>query len=142
MKRDHNGLEVLDREQCLALLTDASVARIGLSVNGVPVVLPVFVALHRGEVVFCSSEGTKLDAALQHATVAIEADAYDPTERTGWSVVVKGQVHAIVDPTEIERVAKLGLPTWTHDQPNRYLAISTDLISGRRLPDHNVDAIE
>ena len=140
MQRDHNGLEVLDRQQCLALLSGASVARIAVSDHEIPVVLPVFIALLRDEIVICTSDGTKLDAALRHATVAIEVDAYDPGERDGWSVVVKGQAHSIVDPVALERAASLDLPTWTHDQPNRYIAISTDLISGRRLH-HDVDAL-
>jgi nitroimidazol reductase NimA-like FMN-containing flavoprotein (pyridoxamine 5'-phosphate oxidase superfamily) len=130
MDRDRNGLVVLDRERCLTLLAGVSLARVGLSINGVPVVLPVFTPL---EMIICCGEGTKLDAALRNATVAIEADAYDPATRTGWSVVVKGHARQVTESAEIERVASLGLPSWTHERPDRYIAIGADLISGRRL---------
>jgi len=133
MERDRNGLGVLDRDRCLALLSSVSVARIGLSVNGVPVVLPVCIVLDRNEIIIRCGEGTKLDAALTNSMVAIEADAYDPADHSGWSVVVKSHARPVTAPAELERVEGLGLPSWTPEQADRYIAIGTDLISGRSL---------
>ena len=64
MPSDRNGLHVLSRYECLHLLAAGHVGRIGLSVQALPVVLPVNYAVLDGGVVLRSGAGTKLDAAL------------------------------------------------------------------------------
>ena len=41
MERDRNGLEILDRSECLRLLAGSSVGRVAVSVGALPVILPV-----------------------------------------------------------------------------------------------------
>lgn len=41
MEIDRNGFEVLDRDQCMALLATATLGRVGLSAGALPTVLPV-----------------------------------------------------------------------------------------------------
>ncbi len=41
MDHDRNGLEVLGHVQCIKLLSSATFGRIGLLVDGLPVVLPI-----------------------------------------------------------------------------------------------------
>jgi nitroimidazol reductase NimA-like FMN-containing flavoprotein (pyridoxamine 5'-phosphate oxidase superfamily) len=41
MEIDRNGLEVLDRDECLRLLATATLGRIGLTSQSLPTVLPV-----------------------------------------------------------------------------------------------------
>ena len=52
--------EELTPEECLLLLDLASVGRIGLSVQALPVILPVNFVMHEGDVIFRVGSGTKL----------------------------------------------------------------------------------
>lgn len=134
MEIDRNGLEILDREVCLRLLADATIGRVGVSHGALPVVLPVNFVLTDVGVVFRTRRGTKLDAAVDGAVVAFEADSFDPLFHSGWSVVVTGvaAVHEVDDLPERARLA----PRWAapgHLDDERYVLIPTDIVSGRRV---------
>lgn len=79
--------------------------------------------------------GTKLDAAVAQAVVAFEVDDYDPEGRWGWSVLVRGAGAEITQPDELEQVKALPLRAWAfkHGDANRFLAIDTTLVTGRRF---------
>ena len=78
-------LSELTRDECMSLLATAVVGRVGLSVDALPVVLPVNFAVSDQDIVFRTVEGTKFHAAAAGAVVAFEADAYEPSGRSGWS---------------------------------------------------------
>lgn len=132
MELDRNGLEVLGREECLALLRRVPVGRLGLSMNALPVVLPVAFVVDRDRLVVRTSRGTKLDAALAGAVVAFEADDFDPRTGDAWSVLVRGS-SAVLDgpPDQPPPVGDRAL--WVADTADQWVAISTDLVSGRRF---------
>ena len=90
MEVDRNGLEVLDREECLRLLGTATLGRIALTDGALPVVLPVNFRVAGDRILVRTSRGTKLDAATRNAVVAFEVDHVDPMYHSGWSVVVTG----------------------------------------------------
>jgi nitroimidazol reductase NimA-like FMN-containing flavoprotein (pyridoxamine 5'-phosphate oxidase superfamily) len=134
--RDPTLLEVLDRDACLQLLGSVAVGRIGLSINALPVVLPVNFAFDgpQGRIIVRTTEGGKLRAALSGAIVAFEADQIDPMSHAGWSVLVRGSAHVVNEPDELERVGRMPLRPWaTEDSGDYWVAISADLVSGRRL---------
>ena len=130
---DRNGLEVLDREQCLSLLAGASLGRVGVTTGALPTVLPVNFVLHDDRILIRSGEGTKLDAALRDAVVAFEVDDFDPLYHSGWSVVVTGVATSLDDPEELAAVDRLALPHWAPQPDGHVVAISTEMVSGRRL---------
>jgi hypothetical protein len=82
-------------------------------------VLPVTYHLDQDRILVHTTRGSRLDAALKDAVVAFEADQLDPSEHSGWSVAVTGVA------TELD--------------PGR-LAISIDLISGRRCTRERITA--
>jgi nitroimidazol reductase NimA-like FMN-containing flavoprotein (pyridoxamine 5'-phosphate oxidase superfamily) len=129
---DRNGLEVLDREECLRLLGTATLGRIGISSGALPVILPVNFRLVGDSIVFRTASGTKLDAATRGAVVAFEVDAMDPIEHTGWSVMVTGVARQVTDAAELgirpERIAR-----WAPLAEDCLVAVSTDIVSGRRI---------
>ncbi|MCU0268823.1 MAG: pyridoxamine 5'-phosphate oxidase family protein [Acidimicrobiales bacterium] len=133
MEVDRNGLEVLSRGECLSLLDAVPIGRIGLSMHALPVVLPVNFRLHGDEVLVRTAEGSKLDAALERSVVAFEADDFDKMSHTGWSVLVRGTSRVISAPEEVERVRRIPLSPWANDSTDRFVAISTDLVTGRRV---------
>ena len=86
-----------------------------------------------GSVVVRTGRGTKLDAATRNTVVAFEVDELDPREGTGWSVLVTGVAHELTAPEEVA-VADASPPArWAPGPEGRYIAISVDMISGRRI---------
>lgn len=133
MELDRNGLEVLERDECLALLGSMPVARLGFSQNALPVILPVNFVLDRDCVVFRTTGGTKLDAALHGSVVAVEADSYDAMGHVGWSVLVRGIARVVEDEGELERARRLPLRRWANDEDDRFVCVSADVVTGRRI---------
>jgi len=131
---DRNGLEVLRREDCLRLLASATLGRIAITAGALPTVLPVNFRLVGDQIVFRTGAGTKLDAATQNAVVAFEVDDIDPVWHTGWSVVVTGVAREVTEPDELTRIEVSSIPHWAPDRADRIVAISTEIITGRRIP--------
>ena len=77
--------------------------------------------------------GTKLDAAVANAVVAFEVDEFDPVAHTGWSVMVTGVARELTDPAELAAARTPPLARWAPGSNHRVIAISTELVSGRRI---------
>jgi nitroimidazol reductase NimA-like FMN-containing flavoprotein (pyridoxamine 5'-phosphate oxidase superfamily) len=138
-ERDPHGIEVLDPDECLRRLEVASVARVGITADAMPVIVPVNIVVAtldagRGrEIVIRTVDGTKLNAALHNAVVAVEIDHVDPVTHEGWSVLVRGRSRTIDDPAELERAQQLRLRPWASEGADRFIAIALSLISGRAV---------
>ncbi len=135
MELDRNGIEVLSRGDSLSLLTTVPVGRIGLSMDALPVVLPVNYALdrERERLVLRTAEGTKLRAALHGAVVAFEADHIDPFSHSGWSVLVRGSSSVLTDDRDIDVARRLPLRPWANERTDYWVSVSLDLVTGRRV---------
>src|SRR4051812_18942034 len=133
MELDRNGLEVLDRDECLQMLGGATIGRIGVQYGALPTVLPVNFALYEDAIVVRTSPGTKLDAATRNAVVAFEADSIDGVYHTGWSVSVTGVAREVVNGDQLARMRSLPLAHWAPGPADHFVAISTELVSGRRI---------
>jgi nitroimidazol reductase NimA-like FMN-containing flavoprotein (pyridoxamine 5'-phosphate oxidase superfamily) len=140
MEVDRNGLEVLDREECLMLLASASLGRIGITSGALPTILPVNFRFDGRQILIRTSLGTKLDAATRNAVVAFEVDEIDPATRSGWSVVVRGVARPLTDAGEIEAARRLPLERWAPGSDSRVIAVSVELVSGRRIVPGRVTA--
>jgi len=131
---DRNGLEILCREECLRLLGTATLGRVAISVGALPNILPVNFRIVGDEVAFRTTVGTKLEAATRNAVVAFEVDDLDPMYHTGWSVVVVGVAREVTDAAERGRFEAANMPRWAPIDAHRIVAISTQMVSGRRIP--------
>jgi nitroimidazol reductase NimA-like FMN-containing flavoprotein (pyridoxamine 5'-phosphate oxidase superfamily) len=137
MEVDRNGLEVLDRAECLRLLDGRLIGRLGLTVGALPTVLPVNYRLVGDRVLFRTSVGTKLQAATTNAVVAFEVDDMDPLWHTGWSVVVTGVAREVTDPDELAVLEHANIPRWVPTGETRIVEVSTEMVTGRRItPTH------
>jgi nitroimidazol reductase NimA-like FMN-containing flavoprotein (pyridoxamine 5'-phosphate oxidase superfamily) len=133
MEVDRNGLEVLDREECLRLLAHKRFGRVGVTDGALPTILPVNYWSDGTSIYVRTSSGTKLDAALRDAVVAFEVDEVDVLDHAGWSVVVTGVAREVTDRAELEALAREPLGRWAPSPDGHIIAISTELVSGRRL---------
>ena len=131
--RDRNGLVLLERGECLRLLSRGTLGRVALTMGALPTILPVTYRLIDGDVVFRTGVGEKLAAATRHAVVAFEVDAFDAMSHAGWSVMVTGVTEQVTSVPELVRLEGLGVPRWLPARDDRIVRLIPDLISGRRL---------
>ncbi|MDQ4096535.1 MAG: pyridoxamine 5'-phosphate oxidase family protein [Actinomycetota bacterium] len=142
MELDRNGLEVLNRDDSLRLLETTTLGRLGLTSGALPTVLPVNFRLDGDRILIRTGAGSKLSAATRNAVVAFEADCFDPADQSGWSVVVTGVAREVTDPAELARLSAVAIPRWAPHGDGRVVAISTELVSGRRLlPNHAAEEV-
>jgi uncharacterized protein len=133
MEVDRNGLEVLGRDACLDLLATATLGRVGVSSGALPSVVPVNFRFDGRQILIRTGAGTKLDAAVANAVVAFEVDEIDPVAHTGWSVMVTGIARELTEPGELATAQTPPLARWAPGTDHRVIAISPELVSGRRI---------
>jgi uncharacterized protein len=131
---DSEGMKILTEQECRDLLATVSLGRIVFTDRALPAIQPVNFVFADGNVVILTSAGSKLAAATRNAVVAFEIDEFDHKIDTGWSVVVIGHARVVAEDGELERIRALPLKPWTPGEPVHYIAITPELISGRRLP--------
>jgi len=131
--RDHPQLRDLSREECLALLEDSLIGRIGYVVDGLAVILPVNFVLLNGDIVFCTAKGGTLAWLSNRRRVAFEVDESRPAEREGWSVLVHGSAHEVTDPDQLEVLRRGPLRSWVRTPAEHWVRITVDSMSGRAL---------
>lgn len=131
MEIDRDGLEVLDRAECLRLLDGPAVGRLAGSSGALPVVLPVGYALDGDSIVLETGRGTTLDFATSGSVVAFEVDNLHERGHCGWTVMVTGVAEEVRDAVDVERLRRLlRMEDDGHDE--RFVSISAELVSGRR----------
>lgn len=131
---DHRtGLEELDRDECLHLLAESPLGRLGVVIGGQPLVFPVNFTLDGDAIVLRTDVGTKLHAA-RNAPVALECDGIDTAYHTGWSVLAVGDAEEVTSPSEIARLEHLPLGPWCPSAKPIWLRLRAKSITGRRIP--------
>lgn len=127
------GLELLDEDEARALLGEAGVGRVGLTIGALPAIFPVNYRVVDGSVVFRTAPGSKMSAATQGAVVAFEVDDYQASERAGWSVLVVGQAELVHDLDVTFRVLDAGLEPFADGRRSHIVRIEPTFVSGRRI---------
>ena len=131
--RDEN---LLTPSECLELLAQVEVGRIALSMDALPVILPVAFAVIDDQVHFRSIRDTKMDAAVDHRVVAFESGAYEPVAGTGWSVLIQGMAQMVDESDPLWSAAAAfrqpSEPTPLDDQ-HRMVRIRPGLVTGQRI---------
>lgn len=131
---DHRGLRILGLDECLRRLGSQVLGRLAFVHDGEPVILPITLGLDRVGVVFRSSWGSKLQAAIDDKPVALEVDDVDTSSGTGWSVVVKGTASVVYDPELVARWEDLRVPDWLpHAEDSFWVRINPLEITGREI---------
>ena len=125
-------VEVLSPSECLALLSQTTVGRIGASIGALPVILPVRFVLFGETVLFRTIPGTQLDAATIGAVIAFQADFYDPAGPTAWSVLLQGIASEVSGQATMAHSVPIA-PWGDAGSPGRLVQIDTALVSGRRF---------
>jgi nitroimidazol reductase NimA-like FMN-containing flavoprotein (pyridoxamine 5'-phosphate oxidase superfamily) len=129
-----SGLEILDETECLALLTGSEVGRVGVVVDGQPLIFPVNYVFDGNSIIVRTGFGTMLTGA-SIARAAFEIDSFDADRRSGWSVMVQGVGHDVTDALDrtSERLQTVEVLPWAPGPKPRLLRIDVKTITGRRF---------
>ena len=123
-------LDILGEADCFLLLRSHTLGRVGVHLADDLAIFPVYYAMMDNDVVFRTSPGTKLSAAVLGTRVVFEADNASP----GWSVLVRGHAHEIRTHDEISHARSLLGHDWPAGSREHYVKVAGEQVTGRRLP--------
>lgn len=135
-ERSPAHVEELSRDDCLRLLASTNFGRLAVTLaDRTPVIRPVnYIFDERSQsIVFRSAAGSKLTILMRAKKAAFEVDRINELERIGWSVIIAGVTEEIVNRSEIERLAALGLENWAPGTKDFWFRIRAFTVSGRRI---------
>jgi uncharacterized protein len=130
---DGEAVATLEEAECFDLLGRSSIGRVAVSIGAVPAVFPVNFAMLDGTIVFRTSTGTKLDAAMRNSVIAFEVDEFETLYHDGWSVLVVGIADEMLDPALVERAEHLPLAAWAEGSREHVVVVRPEFVSGRRI---------
>jgi nitroimidazol reductase NimA-like FMN-containing flavoprotein (pyridoxamine 5'-phosphate oxidase superfamily) len=118
----------LDEVTCWDLLETTSIGRLAWVDADGPVVVPVNFSVSRGTILVRTAAYSSMTREVDDSRVALEVDVLDATDRTGWSVLVRGVARVLFEPASTE--APTAWPTGTKSATVR---IRPTRVTGRRL---------
>ncbi len=126
-------VQKLTPAECRRLIAPGGIGRIAFSTVSGPVVLPVNFTVLGGSIVVRTNPGTLIEAHGDERA-AFEVDHVDEVLRQGWSVLVVGQAHRVLQSGELRHVREeaMVLP-WPGGDRDVYVRIVPDQITGRRI---------
>jgi hypothetical protein len=122
---EHLDENAIPASTCWELLRTASFGRVALSIDALPMILPVEYYLDGQELAICLGQYRLGDRTLNQAVVAFAADAIDPANRTGWTVQIQGVARLA---REMSVPTECGQPT-----AGQFVHITAETISGQHL---------
>jgi nitroimidazol reductase NimA-like FMN-containing flavoprotein (pyridoxamine 5'-phosphate oxidase superfamily) len=125
--------QILDADECWALLEARHLGRLAFVDQDGPIVLPINYAVVDGVVTFRTNAGGKLDAAVRGDGLALEIDGFDAREQTGWSVLVRGTSELVTDVAELGLLQGMPLVSWAPGLKPIYVRLGAAEVTGRRI---------
>jgi|SRR5271165_4357736 len=83
--------EQIPSQRCWELLATASVGCLALSVQALPVILPVQYCVSGRKLAVCLGHHSIPARSLNETVIAFSADSIDPAARSGWAVQIQGR---------------------------------------------------
>jgi uncharacterized protein len=130
---DDYGLMELSRRECLALLASVPVGRLVYTSRAMPAVVPLTFVLLRDSLYVRTTEETGLRVTTAGVVVAFQADAVDPSARSGWSVTVVGRAVPESEPYVLAELDALPLVPWASGRRDTVVRLPLELVTGRRV---------
>ena len=116
----------LDEAECWDLLETKAFGRVGYDDGRGPVVVPLNFRTGPGCIRIRTSPHSALGLHVKDRRVAFEVDHVDEDQRTGWSVLVRGQA-------SLADVGLDGPVAWAGGNRPLVVEIDADQVSGRRI---------
>lgn len=126
-------IQKLTPGECRRQISPGGLGRIAFSTASGPVVLPVNYTVTGTSIVVRTDEGTLIETHGDER-VAFEVDHIDEVLHQGWSVLIRGQAHRVLQSGELRRVREEAMiAPWAGGARDVYVRIVPDQISGRRI---------
>jgi transcriptional regulator with XRE-family HTH domain len=126
-------LETLSQVECHQLLAPRGIGRIAFAAAPGLMVLPVNYAVAAGTVVIRTGGGSII-AGHADGPVSFEADHFDLELGQGWSVLVRGEAHRVLQPDELRHLrADFDLRPWPSGEHDLFIRIVPAQLTGRRI---------
>jgi len=119
----------------MSLLGSVSLGRIVFTARALPAIRPVTHLVDGDRVIIRTDRDAAIISELRAragAVVAYEADAIDTAEHLGWSVIVVGLAHRVIDPDQAAFYRGVLRP-WVSGAKDQVIAIHADMVTGFRL---------
>jgi nitroimidazol reductase NimA-like FMN-containing flavoprotein (pyridoxamine 5'-phosphate oxidase superfamily) len=139
MNTVHAGIAQLNEAQCWARLRTTGIGRVAIVVDGAPEIFPVNFVVDHGGVVFRTGARSRLAGAIGQP-VAFEADGYDTSRGTAWSVLIKGVATEVLGMHDVIDALDLPLVPWPRAPKPRIVRIDREEITGRCIEPRDADA--
>ncbi|UNX53864.1 pyridoxamine 5'-phosphate oxidase family protein [Georgenia sp. TF02-10] len=125
-------LEVLGRQECLALLRTAPVGWLAYPAGDRAGLVPVNFTVDDDGVVIRTGYGAKLAAAAHHQMMTFGAGSIDGAGRTGWSVLITGRAR-VVDDDDPAALLLAAPEPWAPGERDSLVVVPLTEVSGRRI---------
>ena len=126
-------LEPIGLAECHRLLAPGGLGRIAFTTVSGLMILPVNYLQVAGTIVLRTGTGSMI-AAHGDDQVSFETDHFDETLLFGWSVLVRGQAHRVLQPGELRHLREACDPRpWPTGEHDLFVKIVPTHISGRRV---------
>ena len=119
-------------DTCWRLVAAEPVGRVGFVLGGRPVVLPVNHAVDDRTIVFRTDKASSLGTLGVGQPVTFEADAIAVDRKTGWSVLISGDVERVDDRSR-RRLATHGPDPWAPGDRDDWIRIRPRSVTGRAI---------
>ena len=126
-------LERLSQAECHQLLAPRGIGRIAFAAAPGVMVLPVNYAVAGGTIVIRTGGGSMI-AGNADGPVSFEADHFDLELGQGWSVLVRGEAHRVLQPGELRHLHEdFDLRPWPSGEHDLFIRIVPAQLTGRRI---------
>jgi nitroimidazol reductase NimA-like FMN-containing flavoprotein (pyridoxamine 5'-phosphate oxidase superfamily) len=130
--KHEDGFGELGRDACLALLARAAIGRIVYTRGALPDVLPVRFSLDDDfSVVVRTSAASRLAGSVEGSVVAFEADQFDESAGSGWSVTVTGRATLVTESGARNRAREADPRSSAPTRDEIFIRIAPELVTGR-----------
>lgn len=135
MTRQQVVLTDLSSDDCWALVAAhrPALGRVAFTDGGRVVIYPMNYAVTGRTVYLRTDPSSRLTTVAGTHDVAFEVDDVDVAWERGWSVLMQGALHEVVDDTELERNREMHLRTWAPGDRLHLLRLDVEHVSGRRI---------
>jgi hypothetical protein len=128
-------MEELTPQQSMRLLASVPLGRVVFTARALPAIRPVTHLVDGDYIIFRTDHSAAITSELRAEAgtiVAYEADAINSDRQLGWSVVVVGVAHRVIDPDEAAAYRRM-LRSWISGEKDQVIAIHADIVTGFRL---------
>jgi hypothetical protein len=126
-------VERLIPAECYRLLAPRGIGRIAFDTASGLAVLPANYVVTDGSIVIRTGSGSMI-GAHGDGPVSFEADHFDLELGQGWSVLVRGDAHRVLQPAELQKLREsCDLRPWPAGEHDLFVRIVPSKLTGRRI---------